>query len=120
MNEAPSPYLAGLLGRCPACGRGPMFKGFISVAPACRICGQSFGFADSGDGPAVFVTLIAGALVCAAALWLDVAYDPPLWLIFILVLPLTLVVCLALLRPAKGLLVALQFANKAEESRWRP
>jgi uncharacterized protein (DUF983 family) len=118
--KTPSPYLTGVLGRCPACGRGSLFKGFIELAPACRACGQSFSFADSGDGPAVFVILAAGGLVCAIALWVDVVFDPPLWLVFLLILPLTLVVCLGLLRPFKGLLVALQFTNKAEESRWRP
>ena len=40
-----------------------MFSGFLSLAPRCEACGLDFGFADSGDGPAVFVTLIAGFLV---------------------------------------------------------
>ena len=62
-----SPALAGLLGRCPACGRGRLFKGYIAMPPACEACGLDYGFADSGDGPAVFVMLIAGFLATLPA-----------------------------------------------------
>ncbi|MEA2861773.1 MAG: hypothetical protein QOC72_3812, partial [Methylobacteriaceae bacterium] len=51
------------------------------------------------------------------ALIVDVKYEPPLWVHFIISLPLTVIVCLALLRPAKGVLVALQYRNKAEQGR---
>ena len=96
----------GLSGRCPRCGRGRLFKGFLSVARRCESCGLDFGFADAGDGPAVFVTLIAGFFVLGLALVVDVEYEPPLWVHFVVFLPLTLVVCLGLLRPLKGLLIA--------------
>ena len=61
----------GLAGRCPRCGDGRLFQGFLTVAPKCEVCGLDFGFADSGDGPAVFVTLIAGFLVVGLALIVD-------------------------------------------------
>ena len=119
-QESPptSPYLTGLAGRCPRCGKGRLFSGFLTIASGCEVCGLDFGFADAGDGPAVFVTLIAGGGVCAAALWTEAVYDPPLWVTFALFLPLTVVVCLGLLRPLKGLLVALQYVNKAEQTPW--
>ena len=94
-----------------------MFKGFLTLAPRCDACGLDFGFADAGDGPAVFVTLIAGFLVLGAALAIDVAYEPPLWIYIVIFLPLTLLVCLGLLRPLKGLLVASQYKNKAAPGR---
>ena len=53
----------GLKLRCPRCGRGRLFAGFLTVAPKCEACGLDFDFADSGDGPAVFVTLIGGFIV---------------------------------------------------------
>ena len=118
-DSAPaSPYLAGLKCRCPRCGHGRLFSGFLDLAARCEICGLDYGFADAGDGPAVFVTLFAGGLVCAAALWSDATFDPPVWLLLAIFLPLAVIVCLGLLRPLKGLLVALQYANKAEQSRW--
>jgi uncharacterized protein (DUF983 family) len=107
----------GLAGRCPRCGEGQMFSGFLTLAPRCDVCGLDFAFADSGDGPAVFVTLIAGFLVLGAALAIDVAYEPPLWIYIVIFLPLTLLVCLGLLRPLKGLLVASQYKNKAAPGR---
>jgi uncharacterized protein (DUF983 family) len=107
----------GLAGRCPRCGEGHMFKGFLDLRPACESCGLDFSFADSGDGPAVFVTLIAGFLVLGVALAVDAMYEPPIWVYIVIFLPLTLIVCLGLLRPLKGLLIASQYKNKAAPGR---
>lgn len=112
-----SPYVTGLLGKCPRCGKGHMFQGFLKLAKQCEVCGLDLEWADSGDGPAVFVMTIAGFIVVGAALWVEVAYQPPYWVHIAIFLPLTAIVCAGLLRPAKGLLIALQYANKAEEGR---
>ena len=103
----------GLAGRCPRCGDGRMFQGFLTLAPRCDVCGLDFSFADSGDGPAVFVSLIGGFIVLGAALALDMAYEPPIWVYIVFFLPLALIVCLGLLRPLKGLLIAAQYQTKA-------
>ena len=113
-NDAPpSPYVTGVLGRCPRCGGGKMFAGFLELAPRCEACGLDYGFADAGDGPAVIVTLLAGFIVVGTALVVEVKYEPPMWLHLAIFLPLTLVVCLGMLRPLKGILVSLQYRNKA-------
>jgi uncharacterized protein (DUF983 family) len=112
-----SPISAGLAGRCPRCGDGRLFAGFINVAPRCEICALDYAFADSGDGPAVFVALFGGFIVLGAALWTEVAYQPPMWVHMVVFLPLTLIVCLGMLRPLKGLLIALQYRNKAAPGR---
>jgi uncharacterized protein (DUF983 family) len=112
-----APVPTGLAGRCPRCGDGKLFKGFITVAERCDHCGLDYSFADSGDGPAIFVMLIAGFIIVGAALWLEVSYEPPIWVYIAVFLPLTLIVCLGMLRPLKGVLVALQYANKAEQGR---
>ena len=114
---AKSPWATGLACRCPRCGRGRLFNGFLDLAPVCAVCGLDTKFADAGDGPAVFVTLFAGFLVVGLALWTEIKYEPPMWLHLVIFLPLTLVVCLGMLRPLKGLLVALQYRNKAGEGR---
>lgn len=114
----PAPALStGLAGRCPRCGDGRLFKGFLTVAPRCERCGLDFAFADAGDGPAVFVTLAVGTLVVGLALILDIAYEPPIWVHLVISLPLAAILCLAVLRPAKGILVALQYRNRAEQGR---
>ncbi|MCW6510680.1 DUF983 domain-containing protein [Lichenifustis flavocetrariae] len=107
----------GLLGRCPRCGSGRLFRGFLTLGPRCDHCGLDYGFADAGDGPAVFVTLIVGTIVVGLALILDIAYEPPIWVHMVISLPLAVLLCLAVLRPLKGVLVALQYRNKAEQGR---
>lgn len=111
-----NPYAAGAAGRCPNCGEGHLFEGFLKVAPTCEACGFDLKAADSGDGPAVFVILIGGFLVAFGAVFTQIAFNPPVWLQLIVWLPLTIIVCGGLLRPFKGLLIAAQFANKAREA----
>ena len=115
--DRPNPLLAGLKSRCPNCGEGRLFSGFLKVAPACDRCGYDLAKADSGDGPAVFVILIAGFLCAFTMLFVEMAYKPPIWVHLVVFLPLTLAVCIGLLRPLKGVLLAAQFANKASEAR---
>jgi uncharacterized protein (DUF983 family) len=113
---ARNPLLAGLAGHCPNCGEGRLFEGFLKVSPRCEACGFDLKKADSGDGPAVFVILVAGFLVAFAALIVEIKFRPPIWVHLVIWLPLTVVVCLALLRPFKGALLAAQFMNKASEA----
>ena len=117
MADEPLPIGRGLCGRCPACGQGRLFQGFLNLRPACEKCGLDYRFADAGDGPAVFVILIGGAIVVFAALLTEVAYQPPYWLHAALWLPLILLVTLMPLRLVKGLLIALQYHHKAAEGR---
>ena len=111
------PIAAGLKGCCPRCGKGRLFSGPLAVAPRCGDCGLDYSFADAGDGPAVFVILIIGFIVVGLALWMEVNVNPPLWLHFVLWIPLTFVLSLGALRLAKGVLITLQYANKAAEGR---
>jgi len=109
---------AGLVCSCPRCSKGKLFRGFLTLAPRCEACGLDYGFADSGDGPAVFIMFIAGFIVVGAALATEVLYHPPYWVHAVLWLPLILIVTLGLLRPMKGLMIALQYYHKAEERRF--
>jgi uncharacterized protein (DUF983 family) len=113
----PALLAAALVGRCPRCGRGRLFSGFLALAPCCNRCGLGFSFADAGDGPAVFVSLFGGFIVLGMALATELLYEPPIWVHLAVFLPLTAVVCLGLLRPLKGLLIALQYRHKAAEGR---
>ncbi|HEV7337932.1 MULTISPECIES: DUF983 domain-containing protein [Bosea] len=115
----PSPFSTGLAGRCPRCGEGKLFDGYLKLRPRCSACGLDFAFADSADGPAVFIMLIAGFFVLGLALYVEIAYEPPIWLHLALWLPLALVTCLGLLRPMKGIAVALQYVNRAQEGRMK-
>jgi uncharacterized protein (DUF983 family) len=112
-----SPYLAGLMCRCPRCGKGKLFAGFLTLAPECELCGLDYSFADAGDGPAVFVILFTGFIVATAAVVVEFVWRPPYWLHAVLWIRTILVISLGLLRPLKGLLIALQYHHKAEQGR---
>jgi uncharacterized protein (DUF983 family) len=108
---------SGLTGRCPSCHEGKLFAGYLTLAPRCNVCGLDYDFADSGDGPAVFVILITGFIIVGLALVVEILYQPPYWLHALLWGSLAIVLPLLLLRSFKGVLIALQFRHKAEEGK---
>jgi len=112
-----SPFAAGLACRCPRCGRGGLYAGFLRLKARCDVCGLDYGFADSGDGPAVFVIFFSGFVVVFSALLVEVVYQPPLWLHALMWPPLILLTTLGPLRPVKSLMIALQYHHKAAEGR---
>ena len=114
-RPAPSAFGAGVRGRCPACGQGRLFEGFLSVRKQCEVCGADLSAQDSGDGPAAFIILIVGGVVVAAAGITEVMYQPPTWLHLVLWLPLTVIGVLALMRPFKGGLIGLQWKHRRED-----
>jgi uncharacterized protein (DUF983 family) len=111
-----NPFLAGLLGRCPNCGEGQLFAGFLTINPRCEACGFDLSRADSGDGPAVFVIFIAGFIAAFGVLITEIVLRPPIWVHLVVWIPVAIILCLVLLRPMKGLMVAAQFANRASEA----
>jgi len=109
------PFATGLRGRCPRCGQGRIFDGFLKVTPRCQACGLDLAFADAADGPAVFVILFVGFAVAAAALIVEIGFMPPIWVHVLLWGPLVIILSLGLLRPLKGVMIAVQYVNKAKE-----
>lgn len=116
-TATPLPIARGLRCRCPRCGEGRLFDGFLTLREKCERCGLSYGFADAGDGPAIFVIFIAGFIVVFSALITEILYQPPFWLHALLWGPMILAVTLLPLRSMKGLLIALQYHHKAAEGR---
>ncbi|WP_372421991.1 DUF983 domain-containing protein [Salinarimonas chemoclinalis] len=116
-GSEPPPIPAGAKGRCPRCGEGRMFDGYLTVRARCEACDLDYGFADAADGPAVFVMFIVGFLVVGLALWVEFAYTPPVWVHIALWFPLTAILSLAIIRPLKGVMIALQYHHRAEEGR---
>ncbi|WP_153771279.1 DUF983 domain-containing protein [Labrenzia sp. CE80] len=102
-------------GHCPRCGEGKLFKGFLGLGDRCSNCGLDFNFADSGDGPAVFVIMLVGFVVVGLVLAVELAYQPPIWLHLVLWLPLTVILAGGVLRPLKGVMIAMQYKHNASE-----
>lgn len=112
-----SPYRTGIRGLCPRCGRGHLFKGFLTLRPSCEVCGLDYTFADPADGPAFFAICFTSVPAVGIACWLEVACQPPLWVHLFTSLPLVILASILPLRPLKGWLVNSQYFFKAEEGR---
>ena len=107
-----SPWRAGLACRCPRCGEGALFDGFLKIGALCRACGLDLGSQDTGDGPAVFLFFIIGTIAVPLAIWVEVAWTVPAWLPATVGGVFAVAATLALLRPAKALVVALQYRHR--------
>lgn len=107
----------GLKRRCPQCGEGRLYRGFLTIADKCEYCDLDFAEFDSGDGPAVFIIMIAGFVIVGLALYVEVAFRPDYWVHAVLWLPLSVALPLVLLPVLKAWLVAQQFRHKAREGR---
>lgn len=110
-----SPWLSmwkGLNSRCPSCGEGALFDGFIKVRDACPACGEALHHHRADDAPPYVVMMIVGHVVIAIMLFYEMAMSPPMWLHAAIFLPLTVAMSLVLMRPTKGVFVGLQWANR--------
>ena len=85
------------------------------MVPGCEACGLDLSAQDSGDGPVAFIVLLVGFAVLIAALIVEVRYAWPIWLHFLVWLPLSVLLCVALMRPLKGALIALQYKHRRHE-----
>ena len=103
----------GLACRCPRCGKGPLFKGYLTLQTDCPECGLSYAFADPADGPAFFVMSAVGIIGMILLMAFEFTVHPPIWVHAVVTLPLLVAMCLGCLRPFKAWLVAEQYIHKA-------
>ena len=115
----PSPIPTGLLGACPRCAKGKLFAGFLTLAPRCSACGLDYAFADTGDGPSFFASFLGGFLTLLVGVYAQIVYSPAWW-VYALVLAIGAGMTIWMIRPMKGVLVALQYSNEAEQGRFEP
>ena len=116
-HQAPDTAQAAIRGLCPQCGASGLFGSIIGFSPKCGTCGLDFTQFNVGDGPAAFLIMIVGAIVTALAITVQLKFEPPFWVHILLWVPVTLALVLALLRIAKGALLALEYKNRAREGR---
>jgi uncharacterized protein (DUF983 family) len=106
---------AALHCRCPRCGQGRLFTGVLKVRKCCSVCGLDLRAHDAGDGPAVAVILVLGAIIMMLAFWVEFRFSPPLWVHAVLWPIVTISAALLMMRPLKAALVALQFRHRKSE-----
>jgi uncharacterized protein (DUF983 family) len=92
----------GCTGYCPACGKGRLFSGFLRVSPVCSACQAPLGNIRADDAPPYFTVFIVAHLAIAALVWLEHDFTLGVGTEMMLLLPATLCVTLALMRPVKG------------------
>ena len=112
-----STFHAALFARCPRCGKGRLFARFLTLAGTCSACGLDYSGFDPGDGPAVFVILIVGAIAAGEALFVEFSYQPPIWVHALITVPLVTALSYVLLRLMKSILVVLEYKHEAQEGR---
>lgn len=101
--------LRGMLGRCPACGEGKLFRAFVKVADRCPACGEDLHHHRADDFPAYLTIFLVGHLVVPLAMYVEIAYQPSYWFHTAIWAPLVIVLSIGLLQPIKGMIVALQW-----------
>jgi uncharacterized protein (DUF983 family) len=95
----------GLMNRCPVCGEGKVFAGYLAVVPQCAACGVPLGRLRADDAPPYFTIFLVGHLLVPGVLWVEKTWMPPMWLHMAVWLPLFTVLCMLMLRPIKGAVV---------------
>ena len=103
----------GLMGRCPNCGEGRLFAGYLAVEPRCEACGHALDQYRADDGPAYFTILIVGHLIIAPLLCFSFVWRANPWLVMGLTLPAILAATLLLLPRVKGAFIGGQWASGA-------
>lgn len=84
--------------------------GCLRSPPGAGACSLDLRTQDAGDGLAVFVVFILGAVVVALAV--EVAFSPPAWVHGVLWTPVVIGGAIGLLRPLKAGLIALQYRHR--------
>lgn len=102
--------LRGWRQKCPACGKGALYRKYLKVVDTCPACGEELFHQRADDAPPYFTMVVVGHVVVGGVLMLEQAAAPPSWVHLVLWLPLTVILSLVLLPRVKGALVGLQWA----------
>lgn len=108
--------LRGLRGRCPRCGQGKLFSGYLKVSSSCSNCGLDLSGENAGDGAVPFVILLLGAIGVGFGAFLEFTFSPPIWVLVVIVFPVVIAGTLAVMQPLKGVLITLQYRNTAGDT----
>jgi uncharacterized protein (DUF983 family) len=108
-------FRAALFGHCPSCGAKSMFASLTQFSSKCSHCGLSYDGFNVGDGPAALLVIPIGAIIITLAILFDKAVHPPFWVHAVIWVPFTAIMVVAFLRFAKGLMLTLEYRNRAGE-----
>ncbi|HUN39154.1 MAG TPA: DUF983 domain-containing protein [Acetobacteraceae bacterium] len=101
----------GLALRCPNCGRGRLYAGYLRIRSPCEVCGTDNTMYPSDDFPPYVTILLSGHIIIPSFIVTDNAYALPFWIEGAIFLPITLILCLLMLPVTKGATVGLCWAT---------
>ncbi|MEM1273379.1 MAG: DUF983 domain-containing protein [Pseudomonadota bacterium] len=98
--------------RCPECGRGTLFDGYLKLRTECPICQADMTHARADDGPAYLSILITAKVMGPLMLWTYSAFQPdPVLLAAVFCVGVS-AMALYLLPRLKGMIVGIQWAKR--------
>lgn len=99
----------GLKRRCPHCGEGRAFSGYLTVTESCDVCGERLGHIRADDFPPYLTIFLVGHIVVPGALIAEQNWAWSVSLHMAVWLPLAIILMLATLPLMKGAAVALMW-----------
>ncbi|MFC7048133.1 DUF983 domain-containing protein [Emcibacter nanhaiensis] len=100
----------GLRRKCPCCGEGRAFSGYLKVTGECDVCKTELGDIRADDFPPYLTIFIVGHIVVPALVYMEAILHPPTWLQITLWPTVALALSLALLPVLKGGVVGMMWA----------
>jgi uncharacterized protein (DUF983 family) len=110
-GEGEAPFRHGMLGRCPRCGEGALFDGYLSVVRRCAVCDEPLGEYRAADGPAFFTICIVGLLLVPLLGFGFVVFRPEPMTLLLVVSLIAAILTFALLRLVKGAFIGYLWAH---------
>ena len=100
----------GVLCRCPHCGKGKMFTGYLKVANECNACGEELKHHRADDLPPYVAITIVGHIIIFLMLHMDMSYTISPITYVLSMIPLAIILPLIMLPSIKGAIVGLQWS----------
>ena len=100
----------GAISRCPNCGDGKLFAGWLRPVDRCAACAEDYTPQRADDLPPYLTIFVVGHVVVAGYLVTERTLPLGAWGQLALWVPITLVLSLVLMRPFKGGTIGLQWA----------
>ena len=105
-----------LLGRCPCCGKGKLFRAYLKQVDNCAVCGESFGAIRADDAAPWLTIIIVGHIFVPLMLVVVALTAMPTWASALLWSCVFVLLSLAILPRAKALFIAILWLTGAPGS----
>lgn len=99
----------GVIGRCPSCGQGKLFRRFLKPVLQCPRCQEDWSPQQADDFPAYVAIFLTGHILAPIIIALVKSSGLSVGALLAIVVPLAIVLMIGLLQPAKGAIIAVQW-----------